>query len=169
MTACLQRMRPTHTPIPPFAWLRAHDPFETGPHAERAGGIAAELYHDWALRHGRNRSAGPRHSPASSPEVGRTRLRRFRRGREACRGRYSSGCAHHGHCRCVRRSWFLLVVTNSLGPLGMLWTRYARRRAGILIRLWRKARPGWKNGCTASMRLFRIRNSFFSALPVTEK
>jgi hypothetical protein len=38
-----------------------------------------------------------------------------------------------------------------------------------LIRLWRKARPGWKNGCTASMRLFRIRNSFFSALPVTEK
>ena len=30
----------------------AHDPFETGPHAERVGAIAAELYHDWALRHG---------------------------------------------------------------------------------------------------------------------
>jgi len=30
----------------------AHDPFETGPHAERVGAIAAELYHAWALRRG---------------------------------------------------------------------------------------------------------------------
>ncbi|MDR0466548.1 MAG: HD domain-containing protein [Deltaproteobacteria bacterium] len=29
-----------------------HDPFETGPHAERVGAIAAELYHAWAVRRG---------------------------------------------------------------------------------------------------------------------
>jgi len=29
-----------------------HDPSETGPHAERVGSIAAELYHVWALSHG---------------------------------------------------------------------------------------------------------------------
>jgi phosphoribosyl 1,2-cyclic phosphodiesterase len=29
-----------------------HDPFETCPHAERVGAIAAELYHAWAYRHG---------------------------------------------------------------------------------------------------------------------
>ena len=29
-----------------------HDPFETGPHAERVGAICAELYHFWALRRG---------------------------------------------------------------------------------------------------------------------
>ena len=29
-----------------------HDPSETGPHAERVGAIAAELYHVWALRRG---------------------------------------------------------------------------------------------------------------------
>jgi hypothetical protein len=29
-----------------------HDPAETGPHAERVGAIAAELYHVWALRRG---------------------------------------------------------------------------------------------------------------------
>ncbi|GHV58459.1 phosphohydrolase [Deltaproteobacteria bacterium] len=29
-----------------------HDPFETGPHAERVGSIAAELYHVWAARRG---------------------------------------------------------------------------------------------------------------------
>jgi hypothetical protein len=28
-----------------------HDPHETGPHAERVGAIAAELYHAWALQH----------------------------------------------------------------------------------------------------------------------
>ncbi|MCL1916681.1 MAG: MBL fold metallo-hydrolase [Desulfovibrionaceae bacterium] len=38
-----------------FSLLRmaaVHDPFETGPHAERVGAIAAELYHAWALRRG---------------------------------------------------------------------------------------------------------------------
>ncbi|MCL1889019.1 MAG: HD domain-containing protein [Desulfovibrionaceae bacterium] len=29
-----------------------HDPSETGPHAERVGAIAAELYHAWAVRRG---------------------------------------------------------------------------------------------------------------------
>jgi len=29
-----------------------HDPFETCPHAERVGAVAAELYHAWAYRHG---------------------------------------------------------------------------------------------------------------------
>ncbi|MDR1308752.1 MAG: HD domain-containing protein [Deltaproteobacteria bacterium] len=29
-----------------------HDPFETGPHAERVGAIAAEIYHFWAGRRG---------------------------------------------------------------------------------------------------------------------
>jgi HD-GYP domain-containing protein (c-di-GMP phosphodiesterase class II)/phosphoribosyl 1,2-cyclic phosphodiesterase len=28
-----------------------HDPYETGPHVERVGAIAAELYHAWALNH----------------------------------------------------------------------------------------------------------------------
>jgi response regulator RpfG family c-di-GMP phosphodiesterase len=34
-----------------------HDPFETGPHAERVGAIAAELYHVWAVRRGRKPEA----------------------------------------------------------------------------------------------------------------
>jgi phosphoribosyl 1,2-cyclic phosphodiesterase len=29
-----------------------HDPFESGPHAERVGAIASELYHAWAVRQG---------------------------------------------------------------------------------------------------------------------
>ncbi len=31
-----------------------HDPMETGPHAERVGAVAAEIYQVWALRHGIN-------------------------------------------------------------------------------------------------------------------
>ncbi|MDR3074066.1 MAG: HD domain-containing protein [Deltaproteobacteria bacterium] len=34
-----------------------HDPSETGPHAERVGSIAAELYHVWASRQGRGLDA----------------------------------------------------------------------------------------------------------------
>jgi HD-GYP domain-containing protein (c-di-GMP phosphodiesterase class II) len=34
-----------------------HDPFETGPHAERVGAVAAELYHAWAIRHGHSPEA----------------------------------------------------------------------------------------------------------------
>jgi|GEM_PF-279159 len=34
-----------------------HDPYETGPHVERVGAIAAELYHAWAL----SRKYGPDH------------------------------------------------------------------------------------------------------------
>ena len=36
---------------------RVHDPFETGPHAERVGAVTAELYHAWARRRDHNPEA----------------------------------------------------------------------------------------------------------------